>query len=537
MTFDRHHLELQSLAKSVNFNSFIVSSDEFDPIPAYKRPIGYGGIAVLWSKSLDGQITPVEAYTTRTQAVVIKNSPRDILLINAYMPTRGYTSSSSDYLDTLASIHEVIQKYAVNRDVILMGDMNARIFSEDIRYSQDNFFHRFCQECSLTIPDCFLRGIPTFAAHNTTSTIDGIFAVNHNMIVNCQILDRVPTSSSHVPLELKLRISVDIGHQQRTTQPDVKIPLKLQWMDCDNDVYIKLLSTNISNLRVQASPPSINATLDALHEILTNAAEHSVPSKKRPQKPNMPWNVDITVAMKTHKRCLSEWVLAGRPHPDHPLSVARHASKKVFRSVTRRTTALSREKFYSCIMETHSASDKMFFNLVNQQRQNHSHDGLQLEVDGNIISDRETVLKAWRLYFAKLSTPSSNPIFDDSYHDAMLEDLSRIEDITSHKPACESPITSIEVMLAIKKLNRGKATDPNGLSAEHLQHGSAIIAQILADLFNAMLTAQHIPDPLRLGCLTPIWKKGKPHLDPSSYRGITVTSIIDIGTCSAGTFV
>ena len=50
----------------------------------------------------------------------------------------------------------------------------------------------------------------------------------------------------------------------------------------------------------------------------------------------------------------------------------------------------------------------------------------------------------------------------------MLEDLSRIEDITSHKPACESPITSIEVMLAIKKLNRGKATDPNGLSAEHL---------------------------------------------------------------------
>ena len=233
------------------------------------------------------------------------------------MPTRGYTSSSCDYLDTLASIHEVIQKYAVNRDVIRMGDMNARIFSEDIRYS--HFLHRFCQECSLTIPDCFPRGIPTFAAHNTTSTIDGIFAVNHNMIVNCQILDRVPTSSSHVPLELKLRISVDIGHQQRTTQPDVKISLKLQWMDCDNDVYIKLLSTNISNFRVQASPPSINDTLDALHEILTNAAEHSVPSKKRSQKHKMPWNVDITVAMKTHKRCLSEWVLAGRPPPDHPL--------------------------------------------------------------------------------------------------------------------------------------------------------------------------------------------------------------------------
>ena len=71
-------------------------------------------------------------------------------------------------------------------------------------------------------------------------------------------------------------------------------------------VYQPTLNKHWKN-RVHASPQSINATLYGLHEILTNAAEQSVPSIKRPQK-----SQDAMECRQEDAQKMYIWMGAGR---------------------------------------------------------------------------------------------------------------------------------------------------------------------------------------------------------------------------------
>lgn len=53
-----------------------------------------------------------------------------------------------------------------------------------------------------------------------------------------------------------------------------------------------------------------------------------------------------------------------------------------------------------------------------------------------------------------------------------------------------------------------------------------LIHSVLAELFSAMLITGYVPDLFKTGTIVPILKKGKDPLDPSSYRGITITAVL-----------
>ena len=65
------------------------------------------------------------------------------------------------------------------------------------------------------------------------------------------------------------------------------------------------------------------------------------------------------------------------------------------------------------------------------------------------------------------------------------------------------------------------------MSSEHLKYGGPAICVWLKKVFNAIADLEVIPPSLNHGLITPI-PKGKGHdpTNPSSYRGITLTSII-----------
>ena len=83
-----------------------------------------------------------------------------------------------------------------------------------------------------------------------------------------------------------------------------------------------------------------------------------------------------------------------------------------------------------------------------------------------------------------------------------------------------------ELNKALKKLKSRKSPGPDKLHNEMLTHLGPIGKQTLLRLMNLTLQTSEIPRAWKNAIITPILKKGKPPEDLSSYRPISLTSVL-----------
>ena len=127
--------------------------------------------------------------------------------------------------------------------------------------------------------------------------------------------------------------------------------------------------------------------------------------------------------------------------------------------------------------------------------------------NGILITDHNAVLHVWETYFKELLNKTE---------DRELELPSSVREKTE-----VVEITDTEMMAAMKKMKKGKAT---GLDVEMLDLAGDVGVNWTRRLLNSCLTEGKIPVEWRTGLIIPIWKmKGDVH-DPGKYRGITLLS-------------
>ena len=79
----------------------------------------------------------------------------------------------------------------------------------------------------------------------------------------------------------------------------------------------------------------------------------------------------------------------------------------------------------------------------------------------------------------------------------------------------------------MKQLKTGKAPGPDGLTSEHVKFSGRSLINHIVTLFNAIIEYEYTPKVYNVGHILPVYKgHGKSKSDPSSYRGITLTSIL-----------
>ena len=66
-----------------------------------------------------------------------------------------------------------------------------------------------------------------------------------------------------------------------------------------------------------------------------------------------------------------------------------------------------------------------------------------------------------------------------------------------------------EVQQIIKSLKNNKAADEFGLVAENLKYGGNSVASFIASVLNSIFKLGKVPETLKLGFITPIYKKKK----------------------------
>ena len=117
----------------------------------------------MWTKDLDHCIDAIPDGSSRVNAVIVKTSTQNILLINAYMPTSG-SLTGDKYDEVLDEIHTLTHKYD-DLTPIWTGDFNAD--TQRLKSPNDKCLEAFLNEEHMR--KCpILDNLPTYHHFNNS---------------------------------------------------------------------------------------------------------------------------------------------------------------------------------------------------------------------------------------------------------------------------------------------------------------------------------------------------------------------------------
>ena len=105
-------------------------------------------------------------------------------------------------------------------------------------------------------------------------------------------------------------------------------------------------------------------------------------------------------------------------------------------------------------------------------------------------------------------------------------ELAEIIDVREASKSDYSLMEEDEVEKALKSLNKGKAAEIFVLTTKHLACASNELIPVLTALLNCIFHVGDLPYLLKLGLLTPIFKKKGSNTDAKNYRVITILPIL-----------
>ncbi|MCG7879544.1 MAG: reverse transcriptase family protein [Candidatus Thiodiazotropha taylori] len=500
--------------------------DSGDPILPVQMPRGYGGVGVLWKKDIDHLIQVKPDGGNRIQCIELKGQT-PLLVISVYMPCKGLTDNVEDFNDCLDQLNEIIQKYSSTHIVVIGGDWNEDLYS-NTKTGRQQSLKDFIRENDLTTKQTQKTYINPRGAE--TSTLDYILYPKtfSDCIGEIRVLDNLKANvSDHLPVGCTIRYEMDKAQLSQKTR---EIPVKMKWEKLDKDLYINTIKNSLECIETNYSTlAAIDTATRKINNILEEAATLAAPKGKRLKRRTSKlkvWTPEIQEAVNAKKKAFHTWKQAGRPDSttDQTLLQKKYTTSALRQAIrfeySKKQTQIRQE-----ILDSRTSDSKLFYKLINRQRGKLSNCINELHVGNDIFQTENEILNGWHQHFKRLATPQHCSNFDSEYQKLVQLEFNQIADICEQERDF-TPITPEEVTTAIKSLNTGKSGDIFNIKAEHFVHAVNMVEPVLVTLFNAMMKIGLVPDCMKLGVLTPVFKRKGSNLDAKNYRGITITPTI-----------
>lgn len=492
----------------------------------------FGGLAVLWKKTLGEKINIVKYDDSRILGIEVKNNNTKILFLNVYLPyDKG--DNLEDFLYYLYKINDIIENYDTPY-VYALGDFNADtsgIFHDDIKHRFGNELTKFCIQESLTISDtllCNMNNTYTFysEAHKTTSWLDHIVTtpMAHELLQNAYV-DVKYVSSDHFPLICNVKyVMNETPVEDNVNNEDF---IKIVWEKVSQEslyMYKELTSLKLHNIKVcdnllkcddsQCSIISHKHEIDNLYNNIVQAInESSTVLHSKPHTVNniIPgWNDICKEAHAEAREAFLLWCSHGKQKQGAVFELmckTRAAFKSVLRKCKRDKDIHIADKLASKFLYKDS---KEFWKSVKNINKS---DVPPLPATINGISGKNNIVNFWKEHYSNLLNLNSKRTCITSTENCNNEPLVQF--------------TSDEILLIIKNLKNGKSPGFDGLYSENFKHADTIIADLLALLYNSCIIHGYIPDKLMDTIINPVIKDKKGDVNnKDNYRPIAVTSVM-----------
>jgi exonuclease III len=485
----------------------------------------YGGIAILWRKSL-GHLCKINDYNdSRLLGLSINIEGIEILIVNVYLPYYN-GSNLNEYIDYLSRLHTIIDQHATSY-VYVIGDFNANICRTNPgRSCFANELATFCEEEDLILSDFTLLDPDTFTytshAHNTVGWLDHILTTNtgHLHIKEIEVKNSF-ISSDHLPVSMELDFTC---LRQKVNNTPAR-PTTINWRTVSDEDISKYRETTASNLagiadelaanREAGIHDSIDRAYKALVDGLTSAGNALVTDRSRQASSRRPipgWNDYVRDAHEEARDAFLLWQANAKPRHG-PICDLMRSTRARFKTCLRHCRAVESRAVADAIANKFVARDKNDF-WREIRRIGKSDSVNALSIDG-ATGDRD-IANLWKNHYENILNGNNN----------RQSKTNVLNFISTHGSEDNLVLQESEVKIAIEKLKSDKCAGMDGLQSEHFKFANNIIVQLLTNLFNSMLAHGYLPQALMDTCITPIIKDKKGLVTSSdNYRPIAITSV------------
>ena len=490
------------------------------------------GVALMLSREAQNALIGWEAHGPRIITARFKTKKQKINMdiLQVYAPTNDSQEENKD--DFYNRLRSIVQKCPKSNMVILMGDLNAKIGSNNKGYEDcmgtqgmgeiNENGERLADLCAL---DGLVIGGSLFMHKNIhKATWISPDMSTANQIDHICICKKFRRSLQDV----RVKRGADVASDHHLLIAKIILKLKKNWTNggnkrqrfdtnlLKNESKLKEFQINISNkfqiLQDLGEEETIDQNWKDIKEIFTTACEEVLGPCQQVHKE---WISAESREKIQYRKKKKEILNNSRTRTEKAKASAEYteANKEVKRSIKsdkkNYIEGLASEAedaaYHGNTRELYSAIKKLSGKFNKSERPIKTK-------DGKSIPDVEGQKQRWIEHFQELlNRPAPQ-------HTLNIEPAEQDLEID-----CSTP-TKQEIYIAIKQLKKGKAAGPDRIPAEALAADITTSIEMLHPLFKKIWEEEQIPTEWKEGHLIKLPKKGDLS-SCSNYRGITLLSI------------
>ena len=440
-----------------------------------------------------------------TVFVSVSNMDKPLTIGVTYRPPSGSET------DALNEIEELLCKLP-DKNVILLGDFNFNLFDKSsIGFENILYSSNFIPVISLAThdkPGC------------SPSLIDNILTNSTDNMISTGLLES--RFSHHLPIFCVLDCCLPDSDELASTKP------KYDYCESNMNKFLDDVSCNFSKglqydeLNFEVFVSKIKSLIE--HNFLIES--ESFNRSKRNMISN-PWITPGVIASVNNKEILyKQWkrsIDKGNPLGNTDLYLTYSKFRRELKYVIR----CAKKLYYSRKFSKVSGNIKKTWALINELR-GRSKSGIKasFKVDGELVKDKRVISNGFNMFFSSIASKlnakicSSKPLGDGD----TSKDASHYKKYFNKKVANSiflRPCDSEEVEYTVKSFQGDKASD---ISISILKKCLPYISWHLAGFINYFMETGIFPKILKIGKVTPVYKKGDPQVF-DNYRPISILPI------------
>ena len=266
-----------------------------------------------------------------------------------------------------------------------------------------------------------------------------------------------------------------------------------------------------------SNPPNFSTFFDKYKEYLDETCKLAVPKKTVRNLINNPWITDsIILAIDKKDDLYSNWKsTCTKKDPVGDRSMHKIFSDN-YRRILKHIITDEKKKYHDKKFLNASGDPKKTWQIINQLRgkQKRTMKAVFI-IDNQRIIDRRVIANEFNKYFVSLACQLNDKVQIQS------GDFGKFMHSSQANSMFLNECSEDEVNTIIRELQNGKSSDiPIGV----IKKTSKIISPILSSHFNYLMKVGKFPDELKLGKITPIYKKESDEL-LENYRPVSTLPI------------
>lgn len=455
-----------------------------------------GGVAIYASNQVTHYQLLLNTSLQAVACVTVINRQK-IIICSLYLPP-GMPLRKNELDDMLSQFHF---------PYIICTDANSKhiMWGAPRNDSRGNIWEKIIHEQTLHLLN---NGNPTrldeFSGH--FSHID--ISLCSSMLAS-ELTWNVDTdccNSDHFPIHISFIQNIQTDHEYPTVQFNTK---KADWVKFQEKC----------DVTVDDDVTVANSSCKVITEIIMNAAEQSIPHKRKTYKYNCPWwTAECRRAIALRKRGLNRF----RRNKEN---LALLYEYKRLKAAARRIIRQAKRESWEILLCTISVRTPLtrLWSLIKcfSGKRYQPPAPIVLKENGDVISDPREVGNAFGRFFSDISS-------SDNYSNLfrqLVRNLNKTEHASNHDEVYNSKFTLGELRSALSS-SGSTSVGPDGVHYDFLKHLPSDLLRHLLNFYNLIWESNHYPPEWRHSYIVPVCKPGKITSSLKSYRPIQLTSCL-----------